>query len=95
MNRICGECMHWKRGELENPCENGIKLCGYLHEDKPCWEQEEGQAVGDDRTKVCAKCGKELPVSMFYRYIFSADKLSALCKVCKPYKGKKSKAKEL
>lgn len=87
--------MHWKRGELENPCENGVKLCGYLHENKPCWEQEEGEAKGEDCTKVCAKCGKELPIKMFYKYNCSPDKLSALCKVCKLYSGKRSKRKTI
>ena len=89
MNRICGECMHYRLGQLENPCDKGNKTCGYLQENKNCWEQEEGEAIGDTRTKVCAKCGKELPAGMFYRYAYSKDKLSNLCKSCKPYSGKK------
>lgn len=89
MNRICGECMHYRHGQLESPCEKGNKYCGYLIENKNCWEQEEGEAVGDTRKKVCPQCGKELPAAKFYRYPYSEDKLSALCKKCKPYSGKK------
>lgn len=34
------------------------------------------------RTKVCSKCGKEKPVSEFYRRTASKDGLNASCKEC-------------
>lgn len=33
-------------------------------------------------TKVCSKCGKELPVSMFHKHPHTRDKLQPQCKEC-------------
>lgn len=90
MKKICGECMHYLHGQLESPCGKGDKFCGYLIENKNCWEQKEGEAIGDTRKKLCPQCGKELPAAMFYKYQYTKDKLSVLCKVCKPYRRNKN-----
>lgn len=33
-------------------------------------------------TKVCSKCGRELPTSEFYRHPRTSDGLHSYCKVC-------------
>lgn len=85
MNNICGECFHYKQGEIENPCQRGNKFCGYLIENKPCWEEREGESGFNGTTKVCINCGKELPVKMFYKTKHTEDNLTPICKLCKPY----------
>lgn len=93
MIRICGECFHYKQGELENPCQKGNRFCGYLLENKPCWESREGESQEDSMTKVCAHCGKKLPLKMFYQTRYTKDNLTAVCKLCKPYSWYKTKKK--
>ena len=94
MTNICGECMHYKTGHLENPCDKNNRFCGYLKE-MPCFEEREGESIEHTLTKVCAKCGQERPVSMFYKTRTTEDKLSNLCKICKPYAGKRPKRKTI
>lgn len=93
MNRICGECCHYREGNLENPCDKGNKYCGYLIEGKTCWEAREGEADTDSLTKVCSRCGKILPLKMFYKTRLTNDKLTAECKICNPHHWHKMKAK--
>lgn len=38
--------------------------------------------INDKQTKVCAKCGRELPVDNFYKHSKSKDGLQPYCKEC-------------
>lgn len=95
MERICGECIHYQHGVLENPCSKNTRYVGYLKTGCFYWSEDDSEVDEDSVTKVCAKCGKELPLSMFYKDIKTSDKYSGLCKICKPYKGKKTKRREI
>lgn len=44
-------------------------------------------------TKVCAKCGMELPAEMFGRNVRASTGLKSYCKVCENEQGKKYRAK--
>ena len=94
VTNICAECKHYKTGHLINPCEKNNRFCGYLKQ-MQCFEEREDEVVEETRTKVCAKCGKTHPVSMFYRSKVTEDGLSALCKLCKPYAGRRVKRKTI
>lgn len=93
MKRICGECALYRHGDIENPCEKGDRYCGYLLENKPCWKAREDDEV-DEATKVCAKCGRELPISEFYKTKRTKDNLSNVCKICMPHPWLRRKRKK-
>lgn len=93
MDKICGECAHYLHGQLENPCAKGNRFVGYLLENKVCWESKEEESLEETATKVCAKCGMELPIKMFYSTRTTADHLTNVCKLCKPHHWYKEKAK--
>lgn len=93
MNKICGECLHYRHGDLETPCEKGNRFCGYLRENMSCWESKEEESAEATATKVCAKCGKELSVKMFYKTRNTPDNLTNVCKLCNPHHWHKEKAK--
>ena len=38
--------------------------------------------MGNEATKVCSKCGKELPLSEFYKHTYTRDGLMSHCKGC-------------
>lgn len=86
MERICGECIHYIHGQIENPCGKGNRFVGYLQENKHCWERAEGEADEDLVTKRCNKCGRELPLKMFFLTRRTPDGHTNVCKECKPRK---------
>lgn len=75
-SKICGNCVHYMSGQLENPCAKNPKYVGYLREGCGSWSETE-EEYRIIKTRVCNKCGKELPMIMFTRNSF-------LCKNCKP-----------
>lgn len=91
MERICGECTNYLHGQTENPCAKGNRYVGYLQQNKTCWEKTKGEVNEDSVTKICAKCGKAQPIKLFYKTKRTKDKLSNVCKVCKPYEGKRKR----
>ena len=91
MEKICGKCFHYRPKDLENPCAKGNKYCGYLIENKPCWEENEGDIDEDSVMKLCVKCGQLLPLKMFYKTKKTKDKYSNLCRTCKPYPVKRKR----
>lgn len=77
-SKICGNCFHYQQGQLETPCSVNPKYVGWLRVGCTAWS--EGEAEVEEvtiKTKVCNKCGRKLPVSMF-------AKNAGLCKDCKP-----------
>lgn len=91
MDRVCGDCANYNDGNLESPCSENNRYCGYLKENMPCWKPKEGKADVVHATKVCAKCGEALPLRMFRKTRLTDDGLSVLCINCKPYPGRKKR----
>lgn len=85
--------MHYRHGDMDTPCGKGSRFCGYLRENMSCWESEEEESAEATATKVCAKCGKKLPVKMFYKTRNTPDNLTNVCKLCNPHHWHKEKAK--
>lgn len=86
---ICGKCKWYTMFKLEPRCTKTGKPTGYLQE-KDCFEpiltysnldiMEEKKSV---QTKVCKKCGRELPVDQFGKHARTKDGLQPLCKDCR------------
>lgn len=85
MKNICYDCVHYRRGDIESPCAKSNRYAGYLKENMKCWEAKEGDIEEDSVKKVCAKCGKLLPLRMFYKKKDTPDNLSAVCRDCNPH----------
>ena len=77
MKTICGKCRHYTRRPYnENVCALTGRIVGPLWE-RPCYEphQNEEETMSKEietvsektnaATKVCKKCGRELPLNMF------------------------------
>lgn len=91
MTGLCCDCIYYKHGVLENPCERGNAKCGYLKEG--CWQWSKVVEEREMPTKRCAQCHEVLPIKEFYKYPWSPDKLSYICKACKK-KNKEEKKNE-
>lgn len=74
-----GHCIYCKDCRKEDGRERARrKYKQYLNFSSPsdCTEQEHGD------TKVCPKCGKELPISEFYKKGSAKDGMQTYCKDC-------------
>lgn len=62
-DKICCNCHHYRLGHLDDPCEQGNKKCGYLHEGCGMWEKagERSEDVSGDIKPVViqAKYGRQ------------------------------------
>ena len=77
----CGSCKHYVNNPVTGPsCRKTGKLVSYLNKAE-CWE-----APGDDApvvlTKVCNRCHRELPLTMFSRNHTRKDGYQCQCKDC-------------
>jgi len=77
----CGSCKHYVHNPVTGPsCRKTGKLVSYLNQAE-CWE-----APGDDApvvlTKVCNRCHRELPLTMFSRNHTRKDGYQCQCKDC-------------
>lgn len=95
MEKLCCNCVHYKHGQLENPCNAGNTKVGYLK--KGCWkwsrdENEEKEVP----TKVCEKCGQVLPITQFYKYKWGKlrDGYTDVCKDCESWTETRRKGRE-
>lgn len=90
--RNCGQCAHYRATRLHGfICGKTGKSTGYLQE-KPCFElktnqnetkmEEELTQTTTEKTKVCKKCGRSLPVTEFNKHSKTADRLQPYCKEC-------------
>lgn len=61
--RICCNCHHYRFGHLNDPCEQGNKKCGYLHEGCGMWKKagERSEDISGDIKPVViqAKYGRQ------------------------------------
>lgn len=100
----CQECKHYKATNDGPYC---FKSSGHPKPISPimvkdCFEERPADEPASmapvekpgyvPRTKVCAKCGRELPISAFGKG-HSADGLQAFCKECKAEQGRAALAK--
>lgn len=92
---VCGGCAHYRAGGY---CAERRKDVGYLwtacadfttETPKPQDAMEKTTPI----TKVCKKCGRELPAEAFNRHAKSADGLQPYCKECQREVAKAGAAK--
>lgn len=81
----CGYCKHYLPGKAL--CGLTKKEVGFL-EVKPCYEaqtqttQTAMEENNETKTKVCKRCGRELPLHEFGRHARTADGLQVYCRDC-------------
>lgn len=93
IGKVCCDCIHYRHGDINDPCEKGQKKCGYLHVGCWMWKSENGKDV-EMPTKVCSICGQELTIDHFYKEVKKPGGYSSACKSCFSYKDKRRKQKE-
>ena len=52
-SKLCCNCHHYRLGHLNDPCEQGNKKCGYLHEGCGKWKKA-GESRDSKRDQVCS-----------------------------------------
>ena len=76
----CGYCKHYLPGKAL--CGLTKKEVGFL-EVKPCYEANTNMEENNEiKTKVCKRCGRELPLHEFGRHARTADGLQVYCRQC-------------
>lgn len=76
----CGYCKHYLPGKAL--CGLTKKEVGFL-EVKPCYEANTNMEENNEtKTKVCKRCGRELPLHEFGRHARTADGLQVYCREC-------------
>ncbi len=81
----CGYCKHYLPGKAL--CGLTMKEVGFL-EVKPCYEAQTQKTEtkmeenNETKTKVCKRCGRELPLHEFSRHARTADGLQVYCRDC-------------
>ena len=95
-DRVCGGCAHYRAGGY---CAEHRKDVGYLwtaciadfttETPKP----QDTMEKTTHTTKVCKKCGRELPAEAFNRHAKSRDGLQPYCRECQSETAKAGAAK--
>ena len=76
----CGYCKHYLPGKAL--CGLTKKEVGFL-EVKLCYEANTNMEENNEtKTKVCKRCGRELPLHEFGRHARTADGLQVYCRQC-------------
>ena len=89
---ICGECSEYRvLNNGQNYCHKTKKVTGYLQQ-KECFtpkdtkmdtkETKKTDTQEQVKTKVCKRCGRELPLHEFGRHARTADGLQVYCREC-------------
>lgn len=79
----CGNCAHFTHNNLHGfVCNRTMRPAGYLHV-KPCFEPKTMKETTTPQTKVCKKCGRELPAEAFGRHALTKDGLQPTCRECR------------
>ena len=84
MDRDCGSCGYYAMTSLHGPwCSTHRKEVSPLKEHNKCWtDPSDMPDENGGMTKVCSKCGRELPVSEFGRHSRTKDGYQPCCKEC-------------
>ena len=86
--RTCASCDHYIRGRLEMNCSAGggsMGSTGPLRAACPKYEPKNTDTTMEKatpQTKVCKKCGRELPRDQFNKHSRSRDGIQPYCKEC-------------
>ena len=79
----CGYCKHYVPGKAF--CLSLRTPVGFL-DVKPCYEATtqitDMEENNKEQTKICKRCGRELPVHEFGRHARTADGLQVFCRQC-------------
>lgn len=85
----CGHCKNYYMGnDLESRCRLTGRVVGYLQE-KECYEPLTNSNM---ETKICKRCGRELPLDNFGKHFRAKDGHQAICRDCMSAEMKKVKA---
>lgn len=94
----CGHCKHYFLSrDFDSRCRKTGQETGYLNE-KNCFEPINAKAMNEELntatvTKVCKRCGRELPIEKFGKHHRSADGHQSICRDCMSAEMKRVKAK--
>ena len=81
----CGYCLHYSTPNGSPFCRKTGKVTGYLLQ-KDCFTPKINTQMettqGQPKTKVCKRCGRELPLHEFGRHTRTADGLQTYCREC-------------
>lgn len=81
----CGSCTHFTETRSgDYICSRTGKPAGYLQV-KQCHKPRNTMEQGNNtpKTKICKRCGRELPVSEFGHHARSKDGLQPYCRECR------------
>ena len=82
-NKICGTCAHYTMHPSNGPwCMQKRREVSYLQTAFDCWEDLEEKPKEAGMTKVCSKCGRELPIANFGRHSRTKDGYQPCCREC-------------
>ena len=84
MDKICGNCQHYTMHQVNGPwCLLKRREVSYLQKAYDECFEEPGAAPKDlGATKVCSKCGRELPIANFGRHSRTKDGYQPCCREC-------------
>ena len=98
MSNVCGDCLYYPKLNGSFLCQKTGKVVGYLHmkecfTPKPDTKMENTQE--QPKTKVCKRCGRELPIHEFGRHARTKDGLQTYCRQCTSDAMKKARIKKV
>ena len=82
----CGNCKNYIQGKAQ--CGLTNKEVGFL-DVKTCYEAPDKT---EPKTKVCKRCGRELPLHEFGKHARTADGLQVYCRECAKESVRKTRA---
>ena len=89
---ICGECIYFGYlGRCRNPSVRSSER-GYL--EAACNKYEPRQHNMEQSTKLCKRCGRELPLDAFNKQTSRPDGLQANCRECQAEMAKNRREKK-
>lgn len=81
----CGDCLHYSTPNGSPFCRKTGKVTGHLLQ-KDCFTPKINTQMETTnekpKTKVCKRCGRELPLHEFGRHARTADGLQTYCREC-------------
>lgn len=96
MSKYCIACRHYRLTKDGPYCQKGRSKAVSPITTCDSWEDAAGTETVAVATKVCKKCGRELPVQAFGRHHLAKDGYQPICRECrseaqkgKPQAGKK------
>lgn len=84
MDKICGNCQHYTMHQTNGPwCMLKRREVSYLQRAfDECFEEPGDAPKNLGMTKVCSRCGRELPIANFGRHSRTKDGYQPCCREC-------------